>query len=78
MRYFFHLRENGQYIADEEGLDLPDLRAVESAARTSARSVIAAEAMAGHIPLRATIEVNDEHGRRVLELPFRDAVLLDG
>jgi hypothetical protein len=78
MRYFFHLRESGDFVVDEEGRELPDLTAVEAAARTNARCVIAGEALAGKLPLAACIEVHDEQGERVLDLPFRDAVILDG
>lgn len=78
MRYFFHLRESGDYVVDEEGRELPDIAAAEAAARMNARSVIAGEAMAGKLPLAACIEVDDEQGQRVLDLPFRDAVILDG
>ncbi|HEX8480631.1 MAG TPA: hypothetical protein VF650_01870 [Allosphingosinicella sp.] len=78
MRYFFHLRENGEFIADEEGRELPDLSAVQAVAIQSARSVIAGEAIDGKIPLAAILEVHDWEGRRVLDLPFREAVILDG
>ena len=74
MRYFFHLRESGSLVLDEEGLDLVDLDAVAAAAIAGARSVIAGEVMSGRIPISAVIEVDDEHGRRVLDLPLRDAV----
>lgn len=78
MRYYFHLHECGSLIADNEGLDLPDGNAAFAAAVAGARSVIAAGAMDGKIPLGSVIRVEDEHGRRVLDLPFRDAVRLDG
>ena len=74
MRYFFHLRESGSLILDDEGLELPGIDAVEKAAISAARSVIAAEAMAGRIALGPVIEVRDESGERVLDLRFRDAV----
>lgn len=47
MRYFFHLREPGAFLADEEGLELSDLNAVKIAAIAGARSIIAGDAMAG-------------------------------
>ena len=78
MRYYFHLREEDGYVIDDEGLELADLNAARAAATEGARSVIAAEAMAGRLPLRTIIEVDDEQGQRVLDLPFKDAVLLDG
>jgi hypothetical protein len=78
MRYFFHLRENGAYLIDDEGLDLADMDAVRAAATAGARSVIASEVMAGRVPLQAVVEVDDEDGRRVMTLPFKDVVLLEG
>ncbi|HEX8223452.1 MAG TPA: hypothetical protein VF605_06525 [Allosphingosinicella sp.] len=78
MRYFFNLRESGDVVVDEEGRELPSLAAVEAAARMNARCVIAGEAMTGKLPLAACIEVHDEQGQHVLDLRFRDAVILDG
>jgi hypothetical protein len=78
MRYYFHLREEDGYVIDDEGLELADENAAKIAATEGARSVIAAEAMAGRLPLRTIIEVDDERGQRVLDLPFKDAVMLDG
>jgi hypothetical protein len=78
MRYYFHLREPNGIIVDDEGLELAGMDAVIAAATAGARSVIAGEAMAGRLPLRSVVEVDDESGERVLDLPFREAVLLDG
>ena len=78
MRYYFHLRESESYFADGEGLELAGIDAVLAAAIAGARSVIAGEAMQGKLPLNSSIEVDDENGRRVLDLPFRETVVLDG
>lgn len=78
MRYYFHLRESETYLVDEEGLELTGTEAIMAAATAGARSVIANDVMRGKLPLRAVIEVDDQMGRRVLELPFRDTVQLDG
>ncbi|HEX8669022.1 MAG TPA: hypothetical protein VF727_11705 [Allosphingosinicella sp.] len=78
MRYYFHLREGDGYVADEEGLDLPGPEAALAAARRGARSLIASEALLGKLPLAAAIEVEDEHGVILFDLPFRDAVVMDG
>jgi hypothetical protein len=78
MRYYFHLRESETYLVDEEGLELNGTDAIVAAATAGARSVIANEVIRGKLPLMAVIEVDDQTGRRVLELPFRDAVQLDG
>ena len=60
------------------GPRIANLDAIIAAAMTGARSVIAGGAMGSKLPLRSTIEVDDEHGNRALELPFREAVLIDG
>ena len=78
MRCFFHLRETGGYIPDEEGIELPDLAAVRAAAVEGARSTIAHEATGGRLPLATVMEVEDEGGVRLFDLPFRDTVVLDG
>ncbi len=78
MRYHFHLRESQGYVSDEEGLELADLDAVRRAAVAGARSIISSEVMRGKLPLGTVMEVEDEHGEPVFELPFRAAVTLDG
>ena len=78
MRYYFHLREMDGYIVDEEGRDLEALDAARQAAIEGARSIIASEALLGKLPLRAVLEVEDENGNCVIELPFKDAVHVDG
>lgn len=78
MRYFFHLREEDDYVLDEEGVELPDIKDVRQAALQSARSVIAGDAITGKLSLKSVVEVDDEEGTRVLVLPFREAVSIDG
>jgi hypothetical protein len=77
MRYYFHLRENGGYVPDEEGIDLPGREVAIHAAVMGARSLLASGAMEGRLPLGSILEVEDEHGCRVTELPFREAVTVD-
>lgn len=78
MRYYFHLREEGRYLLDEEGLELMALDAARQAAVEGARSIIADEVLLGNLPLRAILEVADEDGNCLFQLPFKDAVQLDG
>ena len=78
MRYFFHLKEPGNHVVDEEGRELSGIEAAVAAAVAAARSVIASEVMEGRLPLASAIEIEDEQGRRIHELLFRDAVRLDG
>lgn len=78
MRYYFHLREVDRYIVDDEGLELDAPEAARKAAVAEARSIIAGDAMLGRLPLRTIIEVEDENGNRIIDLPFKDAVYVDG
>ncbi len=78
MRCFFHLRESGGYVFDEEGLDLPDIESVRAAAIAGARSIIGHEAAGGRLPLSTVMEVHGEDGAPLFELPFRETVVLDG
>ena len=78
MRYFVHLREERGLVPDEEGIELDGIDAARQAAIEGARSLIASEVLAGKLSLKTVIEVEDEKGRRLLVLPFRDAVQLDG
>ena len=77
MRFYFNLREGSDYISDEEGLDLPDLDAATDAALRGARDVLAGEVLKGRLPLSTVMEVSDEQGSRVLELPFGQVVSID-
>jgi hypothetical protein len=73
-RFFFHLRDGRRRLIDEEGRDLPDAETARKVAVMSARSIICDEVLLGNLPLGEVIEVEDEAGRDVLDLPFSDAV----
>lgn len=77
-RYFFHLYECGNLIADDEGRLLPDEASIQRAALKEARHVMAAEVQAGKLCLSCRIDVIDEHGRPVLTLPFKEAIEVTG
>ncbi|TMJ16367.1 MAG: hypothetical protein E6G94_04365 [Alphaproteobacteria bacterium] len=78
MRYYFHLRETAAYVCDEEGVELDGAESARVTALKTARAIIASDALLGKVPLAATLEIEDEHGHRVLDLPFHEAVVLDG
>lgn len=72
-RYFFHVYDD--IIArDEEGVELPSLAAARLRAIRGARDIIAEQVRHGHLVLSHWIDVVDEHGEKVLTLPFREAV----
>ena len=77
-RYFFNLRECGQVVVDEEGVDRHDLAAARVEALAAARSIMCAEVAEGRLCLSCSIEVFDASGTKVLTIPFRDALAISG
>ena len=76
-RYYFHLREEGECIEDEEGIELPDLGAAHGLAITNARMIIAHEVTSsGVVPLDPIIEIADETGNIAGSVTFREAISL--
>lgn len=59
-RYYFHLRDGVGILIDEEGRQLESLASVANAALIETRSIISADALAGHIRLDQRIDVEDE------------------
>ena len=75
-RYFFHLY-NDVVAEDEEGQELPDLTAAREYAMRNIRDLMTEEVTTGRLILRHRIEIADEHGKRVLTVPFSEAVTLE-
>jgi hypothetical protein len=75
-RYYFDIRDNDELAVDEEGLDLPNLQAVQIEAARSlvdmARHAVwdKAETLLGH---RLAVEVRDDNGS-VLQAKFTFAL----
>jgi hypothetical protein len=76
-RFFFNVYDERTTI-DEVGQELPDLTAAHEAAVEEARAILGDEARDGRIDLSHRIEVEDEHRRPVLLLPFSAAVEIEG
>lgn len=77
-RYFFNLYECGTLTADVEGEVFDDLDTVRETAIRLARGIMAGEITAGRLCLLCRIEVVDEAGAVVMEVPFRDTVVVTG
>ena len=75
-RYFFHLREPGGYIRDEEGVDLADLEAAHVHALENVRDIISMEVRGGVIPLSHVMEIADAAGNVVRTISYVEAVRL--
>jgi hypothetical protein len=61
-RYYFHIRNQGGFVRDEEGQDFPDLEAVKWEAEQSAREIFAERVKAGVKLDGELIEVHDRSG----------------
>jgi hypothetical protein len=75
--YFLHLTEEQQVIADTEGIQLPDVAAVEQAAIRSARDLIAEAVRMGDRNYKGRLDAKNEHGTQVLTLRFDCTVQID-
>lgn len=73
-RYYFNLYECGTATLDEEGTVLADEGAIRGRAVNAARAIMAAEVCEGRLCLGCNIEVRDEGGQVVLDVPFREAI----
>jgi len=77
-RYFFNLYECGVQTPDVEGEEFDDLELVRETAVRLARGIMAGEIAAGRLCLLCRIEIVDEAGAVVMEVPFRDTVVVTG
>ena len=77
-KYYFHLH-NDIDAPDEEGKELPDLDAAREVARDNARFTFAQTVMdEGHGSLEHRIDIEDEQGRVLDTVWFRDVVKIEG
>jgi uncharacterized protein DUF6894 len=69
-RYFFHTTNGERFTRDVEGVELPDIPAVELEAREMAHGLLTASLVARPEWTGWWIEVRDENGQQVLTLPM--------
>jgi hypothetical protein len=71
--YYFNMRDDSGYVADDEGIDLVDLVAVQEEALAGARDIIADRLKCAQ-PMRSetVFEVTDQAGAIVATLKFCD------
>ncbi|HEX3674652.1 MAG TPA: hypothetical protein VHU87_10295 [Rhizomicrobium sp.] len=73
-RYYFHIREGGNLVEDEEGAEVPDLEAAKSEARASARDLAIDEIRNERRVNGRVIEVADGYGKTLATIAIRDVV----
>ncbi|HEY0313486.1 MAG TPA: hypothetical protein VGC56_13435 [Allosphingosinicella sp.] len=71
-RYYFHVHGPRDRLRDEEGLVLPDAEAAWYQALRSAREIIRADVQLGCGFDEQAIEIADDKGRPLSQLPLRD------
>lgn len=77
-RMFFNVHECGTVIADDEGMDVPDLHAARKIAIAGARDLMCGEISRGRLCLGCAVHVTDQSGAELLKVPFREAVEISG
>jgi hypothetical protein len=73
-RFLFHIRNGHGLTPDEEGRDLADREAAYAAAVVGARSLLSDEVTRGTLDLGGEIEVADDEGQVLFQVPFSDVV----
>ena len=74
-QFFFHVCRGQNRIADLEGTDLPDVEAAKIEAIAETRALMTSDIGKGIDWSRTTwIEVTDDHGGYLFDVPFRDAL----
>ena len=64
-RFYFHLHSGEKVIADEEGLDLPDVAAARLEALAAARYILADAIRAGTENIPEAFVIADSEGREL-------------
>jgi hypothetical protein len=67
-KFFFHMKQQGELVTDDEGLDLPSMSEASRAALATARELLAEAIRFGKSNVPEAIIVEDDAGRPVLEL----------
>jgi hypothetical protein len=75
-RFYLHLQD-GERVCDETGMVFDGLDGAREEAVRTARDMMADQVRRGRLSLRDRIEIFDEAGRRLLIVPFREAVRLE-
>jgi hypothetical protein len=75
-RFFLHVHNHDGDAVDEEGQEFADLDDARRAAIVGIRSLLCSELTEGRLDLRATIEIDDDQGIRVLSVPYVEALCI--
>jgi hypothetical protein len=69
-RFYFHVREMDQLVADDEGIELPDKKAAVREAQQGARELLAEAIKMDKDRVPEAFVIADEQGREIATLPL--------
>jgi hypothetical protein len=73
--FFFHIKQNGDVLDDDEGSDHPDLDAAREEAIEGIRQIISDAVLTGSpLGLDREMHVDDDAGHTLLKIMFREVV----
>ena len=72
-RFFFHIRDRARWITDDEGMELPDLKAAVHEMKLEIADMKEEAARNGEDIFHQIMEIVDEDGLLLASVPFRDA-----
>ena len=73
-RFYLHICNGDGFIEDEEGQELPDLKAARDEAIRGLRGVMSAELQDGQLNMASFIEIEDDEHHLMMTVQFMDAV----
>jgi hypothetical protein len=74
VRYFFHIRDGGTLIPDDEGTELLDIESARREARASARDLLIDDLRCKTDGESRTLEIADKNGSIIEVFNVRDAL----
>ena len=72
--YYFHLCNGSGFVEDEVGTEVADLAAAREHAIAGLRDIMAGEMRVGQLNVASFVEIEDEHHKLVMTVPFVEAV----
>lgn len=76
-RYYFHIREGGVLVEDQEGAEFPTLDEAYDEAIQAAREMIAEKVLADEVLDGDLFEITAEDGTVLRTVPFRSVIRLE-
>jgi hypothetical protein len=73
-RYYFHIRNEDDFVPDVEGIEMPGARAAREEAEYAAREILADRVRRGEVIDGHEFEVRDDEGTKLFTVPFKSVL----